>query len=110
MKELIEKLIAAIPTYARQMIELLRDPREFIEKIDLDSDDALKEALTFLAISFALVFIAEIPLLPQKQNKEILFGVSAVFGGSVVCGVGVVTAGVVEDRRRKTHVQEVHHR
>ena len=31
----------------------------------------------FLAISFAL-FVAEIPLLPQKQNKEILFGVSAV--------------------------------
>src|SRR5215471_4551402 len=78
MKELIDKLIAAIPAYARQMIELLRDPRGFIEKIDLDSDDALKEALTFLAISFGLVFIAEIPLLPQKQSKEILFGVSAV--------------------------------
>ena len=78
MKELVEKLIAAIPAYAKQLIELLRDPREFIEKIDLDSDDALKEALTFLAISFALVFIAEIPLLPQKQNKEILFGISAV--------------------------------
>ena len=50
MKELIEKLIAAIPAYVRQMIELLRNPREFIEKIDLDSDDALKEALMFLAI------------------------------------------------------------
>ena len=35
MKELIEKLIAAIPAYVRQMIELLRNPREFIEKIDL---------------------------------------------------------------------------
>jgi len=78
MKELIEKLIAAIPAYIRQMIELLRNPREFIEKIDLDSDEALKDALMFLAISFALVFIAGIPMLPQKQNKEILFGVSAV--------------------------------
>jgi hypothetical protein len=78
MKELIEKLIAGIPVYVRQMIELLRNPREFIEKIDLDSDEALKEALTFLAISFGIAFIAEIPLLPQKQNKEILFGVSAV--------------------------------
>jgi hypothetical protein len=78
MKELIEKLIAAIPQYIRQMIELLRNPREFIEKIDLDSHDALEEALMFLAISFALVFIAEIPLLLQKQNQEILFGVSAV--------------------------------
>jgi len=78
MKELIEKLIAAIPQYIRQMIELLRNPREFIGRIDLDSDDALKEALMFLAISFALVFIAEIPLLPQKQCTEILFGVSGV--------------------------------
>jgi hypothetical protein len=78
MKELIEKLIAAIPAYVRQMIELLRDPRGFIEKIDLESDETLKEALTFLAISFGLVFIAEIPLLPQKQSKDVLFGVSAV--------------------------------
>jgi hypothetical protein len=77
MKELTEKLIAAIPHYVRQMIELLRNPREFIEKIDLDSD-ALREALMFLAISFALVFIAGIRLLPQEQNKEIRFGVSAV--------------------------------
>jgi len=78
MKALIEKLIAAIPLFVRQLIDLLRAPREFVEKIDLDSDDALKDALVFLAISFALVFIAEIPLLPQKQSKEILFGVSAV--------------------------------
>ena len=40
MKELIEKFIAAIPVYVRQMIELLLNPREFIEKIDLDSNDA----------------------------------------------------------------------
>ena len=32
MKELIEKLTAAIPQYVRQMIELLRNPREFIGK------------------------------------------------------------------------------
>ena len=38
MKELIEKLIAAIPAHVRQMIELLRNPRKFIEKIDLDSE------------------------------------------------------------------------
>jgi hypothetical protein len=78
MKELIDKLIAAIPVYVRQMIELLRNPREFIGQIDLESDDAVKEALTFLAISFGLAFIAQIPLLPEKQNKEVLFGAAAV--------------------------------
>ncbi|HEX8894264.1 MAG TPA: hypothetical protein VF783_13115 [Terriglobales bacterium] len=110
MKELIEKLIAAIPAYVRQMIELLRNPREFIEKIDLDSDDALKEALMFLAISFALVFIAEIQLLPQKQNKEILFGVSAVlaavsFTASVL--LLLVSWKIVGG---KAYLQKVHHR
>ena len=78
MKELVEKLIAAIPVYVKRLIELLRDPRGFVGKIDLDSEDALKEALTFLAISFGLAFIAQIPLLPEKQNKEIMFGVAAV--------------------------------
>ena len=70
MKELIEKLNATIPAYLRQMIELLRNPRTFIEKIDLGSDDALKEVLMFLAISFALVFIAEIAPLPQKTGQR----------------------------------------
>jgi hypothetical protein len=78
MKDLSDKLIAAIPVFVRQLVDLLRTPREFIEKIDLDSDAALKEALTFLAISFALAFIATIPMLPNNQNKEIAFGVSAV--------------------------------
>ncbi len=78
MKDLIAKLLAAIPAYVRQMIDLLRDPRAFVEKLDLDSDSVLQDALTFLAISFGLTFIAEIPLLPDKQNKEIMFGIAAV--------------------------------
>ena len=52
----------------------------------------------FLAISFALVFIAEIPLLPRG------------FGKGFVHGVGPVADGVVEDRREKAHLQKVHHR
>ncbi len=78
MKDLIGKLLAAIPAYVRQMIDLLRDPRTFVEKLDLDSDIVLQNALTFLAISFGLTFIAEIPLLPDKQSKEIMFGIAAV--------------------------------
>ena len=30
MKELVEKLIAAIPVYVKRLIELLRDPRGFV--------------------------------------------------------------------------------
>ncbi|HVO59999.1 MAG TPA: hypothetical protein VMT53_03640 [Terriglobales bacterium] len=81
MNELIGKLLAAIPAYARQLIQLLRSPREFIRKLELDSDSALQDALTFLAVSFALAFIAQIPLLPGKANPGILFGASAVIAG-----------------------------
>ena len=78
MKDLIDKLLAAIPAYVRQMIELLRNPREFVRKLDLGSDSALQDALTFFAISFGLAFLAQIPLHPGKQNWEFLFGASAV--------------------------------
>ena len=92
MKDLIDKLLAAIPAYVRQMLELLRDPRGFVEKLDLDSDTVLQDALTFLAISFGLTFIAEIPMLPDKQNKEILFGV-----GAVQAAIGFVVTVVLLD-------------
>jgi len=78
MKELIDKLLVAIPAYARQMIDLLWNPREFVKKLDLDSDSVLPDALTFLAISFGLAFIAQLPMLSEKQNKEIMFGMSAI--------------------------------
>lgn len=78
MKVLIEKLLAAIPAYVRQILELLRDPEGFILKLDLDGEGTLTDAMTFLAVSFGLTFIAQIPLLPGKQDKEVLFGVSAV--------------------------------
>jgi hypothetical protein len=76
MKELIDKLLVAIPAYARQMIDLLRNPREFVKKLDLDS--VLPDVLTFLAISFGLAFIAQLPMLSGKPNKEVMFGVSAI--------------------------------
>ena len=78
MTDLIDKLLAAIPAYVRQMIDLLRHPKEFMATIGLESDSATTQALTFLAISFGLAFIAQIPLLPRKLNTEVLFGVGAV--------------------------------
>ena len=78
MKDLIDKFLVAIPAYVRQLLELLRDPEGFILKLDLDAESVLTEALTFLAISFGLAFIGQIPLLPGKLDKQILFGFSAV--------------------------------
>lgn len=78
MKDLIDKLLAAIPAYVRQFIALLSGPKRFVEGLDFESDTALEQALTFLAVTFALAFIVQVPLMPEKQNKEIFFGVSAV--------------------------------
>jgi hypothetical protein len=77
-KDLLDKLFGALPLYSRQMSALLRGPKAAILQMDLESDSALQDALTFLAVSFAIAFIAQIPFLPDKQDKEMLFGVLAV--------------------------------
>jgi len=77
MKEIIEKLIAAVPAFVRQLIGLLSGPKTFIARLDFDSPDALSDALTFIAVSFGVSFLLGIPLLQEKQNKELTFGVLA---------------------------------
>lgn len=78
MKDLIDKLLEALPAYARQMIALLLGPKAAILQQDLESDTAVQQALTFLAISFGIAYIAQIPLLPGNQNKELQFGILAI--------------------------------
>lgn len=78
MKDLIDKLLAALPRYVRQLIELLLRPKQFVADADLESDTAIQEALTFLAVSFGVAFIGQLPFLPEKQNKEVMFGVFAI--------------------------------
>lgn len=78
MKDLIAQMLAALPAYAKQLIELLSAPKAFVAKKELASPTAIKKALTFLAISFGLAYIAQIPFLPETQNKELMFGVLAI--------------------------------
>jgi hypothetical protein len=78
LKDLIDKLFGALPMFSRQMLAMLSGPKTAIQQMDLESDSALQQALTFLAVSFGIAFIAQIPLLPEKQDKELLFGVLAV--------------------------------
>jgi hypothetical protein len=78
LKELIEKLFGALPAYSRQMVALFVGPKRAILQMDLESDSATQEALTFLAVSFGIAFIAQIPFFADKQDKEVLFGYLAV--------------------------------
>ena len=81
MKELIAKMLAALPAYARQLIELLSAPKNFVKNKSLDSPAAIKQALTFFAISVGLGTVAQIPFLPQVQNKEVICAVIAILSG-----------------------------
>ena len=60
------------------MTALLLGPKTAILRQDLESDSALQDALTFLAISFGITFIAEIPFLPGGSSKELVFGILAI--------------------------------
>jgi hypothetical protein len=78
MKELLDKLLAEIPRYARRFVDLLTSPKRFVAQLDLDSEVAVQDAFTFLAVTFGLAYIVQIPLLATSQNKEAMFGASAV--------------------------------
>jgi hypothetical protein len=78
VKDLVDKLLAALPLYGRQMVALLLGPKTAILNQDLESESALQQAMTFLAVSFGIAYIAQIPFLPSGQNAELIFGVLAV--------------------------------
>ena len=53
-------------------------PRKAILQQDLESDSALQQALTFIAVTFGIAFIAQIPILPAGQSTEKTFAIVAV--------------------------------
>jgi hypothetical protein len=89
MQELIKKLLAALPLYCRQMLALLSGPRTAILQQDLDSDSALEQALTFIAVSFGIAYIGQIPLLPGGHSTAETFGILAV-GLAFAFGLNVI--------------------
>ena len=78
MKELIDKLLAEIPAYARRFVDLITAPKRYVAHTDQNSETALQDAFTFLAVTFGLSYLVQLPLIAQSQNKQVLFGVSAV--------------------------------
>ena len=78
MQELIKKLLAALPLYCHQLLALLSGPRTAILQEDLDSDSALEQALTFIAVSFGIAYIGQIRLLPGRHSTAETFGILAV--------------------------------
>jgi hypothetical protein len=78
MQELIGKLFAALPLYCRQLLALLSGPRTALLQQDLESHSALQQALTFIAVSFGIAYVAEMPFILGGQSNERTFGFLAV--------------------------------
>src|ERR1700733_13152616 len=78
MKEIIEKLLAVFPAYVRQLIGVLSGPKNYISSLDYEAPGALQDALIFIAVSKLIASVVNIPLLPEKQNREEFFGLLAV--------------------------------
>ncbi len=80
----MEKLMGALPFFARRFVALLGEPKRTVLGLDLESDSALEEAFTFLAVSFGLSFLAQMPVIADmpvvfgKQDQATLFAIIAV--------------------------------
>ncbi len=77
MKDLIDKLIGAVPFFVRRLVALLPAPKKAVLALDLESDSALEEAFTFLAVSFGIAFLAQLPFFVGEKDKELAFGITA---------------------------------
>lgn len=76
------------------MAALLLGPKTALLQHDLESDRSLQRAMTFLAISFAIAFIAQIPFLPDGHSIELTFGILAI-QSALAFALNVVLAIVV---------------
>ena len=78
MKDMIEKLLAVFPAYVRQLIGIFSGPKKYVSNLDFDAPGALQDALTFIAVSYGIAQVSNLPWLSERQNKEEFFGLLAV--------------------------------
>jgi len=63
MKDLLEKVLAHIPKYVRDLMSVLSGPKSFLRERNRGTGDELEQALIFLGMTFSLVFLIQFPLL-----------------------------------------------
>src|SRR5438876_5918373 len=67
MKDLLEKILAYLPSYIGDLVQLVIRPKRFIAERNTGQEGDLLKALTFLGISLSIGFILQAPLLPEKN-------------------------------------------
>ena len=68
MSDLLKLVFAQFPKYISNFVNLISHPKRFVRKRNKINDEALTEALTFLAITFGLSLILTSPLRSEGVN------------------------------------------
>jgi hypothetical protein len=66
MESLVKLILSQIPLYISNVAGLIASPKKFVRERNASGDEELTKALTFLAISFVLSVVLQIPLMPDK--------------------------------------------
>jgi len=73
MNEILEKLLKILPAYLSDLFALTISPKKFLNTRNLKDNKKLEQSALFFAISLALTFLLQTPLLPINQNLLYLF-------------------------------------
>jgi len=73
MNEILEKLLKILPAYLSDLFAITISPKKFLNTRNLKDNKILEQSALFFAISLALTFLLQTPLLPINQNPLYLF-------------------------------------
>jgi len=86
VKELLERVITLVPAYFADLIQFTAGPKQFLST----RTPALNDGLIFLALSFVLTFIIQLPLARTDPLLEAASDAAFVFGYVVLYGYAVL--------------------
>lgn len=86
MKELLERLVILVPAYFADVVHFTASPKRFLAK----RTSTWNGGLTFLAISFLLTFVIQLPLSRTDPLLDVAAAAAFVLGYVVLYGYAVL--------------------
>jgi hypothetical protein len=79
MKEFLEKILAGIPKYVSDFINVLSAPIKFVRKYNRGDEPSLSEPFIFLAISLVVTLVTRIPMLRKDVDVTTFIAVDGLW-------------------------------
>lgn len=89
MVEFIKQFLAIFPAYFDDLIKLITGPKRFVADRLNRRDQTLKKSLLFLAVSYLIVTLVNLPL--NQGQPQLLLVAPAIFTLLYVCGYACAT-------------------